>query len=145
MSSCASIIAPLALLSGFALSSFISATSVIISRSVSIPSFLTADTGTQIVCPPQSSATRPYSTSSCFTLSGFAPGLSILFIATIISTPAAFAWLIASIVCGITPSSAATTRTAISVTCAPLIRIAVKASCPGVSRKVIGLPLICTV
>ena len=45
----------------------------------------------------------------------FAPGLSILLIATIISIPAALAWLIASTVCGITPSSAATTRIAISV------------------------------
>ena len=41
--------------------------------------------------------------------------LSILLTAAIISTPAALAWLIASIVCGITPSSAATTRIAISV------------------------------
>ena len=59
-----------------------------------------------------------------------------------ISIPAALAWLIASIVCGITPSSAATTNIAISVELAPRIRIAVKASCPGVSRKVIFSPLI---
>ena len=74
----------------------------------------------------------------------FALGLSILLIATIISTPAAFAWLIASTVCGITPSSAATTRIAISVEFAPRIRIAVKASCPGVSRNVIFCPLMDT-
>jgi hypothetical protein len=43
-------------------------------------------------------------------------GLSILLIATIIGTLAALACLIASIVCGITPSSAATTSTTMSVT-----------------------------
>jgi hypothetical protein len=41
------------------------------------------------------------------------------------------------LVCGITPSSAATTRTAMSVTFAPRARMAVNASWPGVSRKVI--------
>ena len=50
------------------------------------------------------------------------------------------AWLIASIVCGITPSSAATTKIVISVTCAPRARIVVNAACPGVSKKVIFLP-----
>jgi hypothetical protein len=44
--------------------------------------------------------------------------------------------LIASIVCGLSPSSAATTRTTMSVTLAPRARISVKASWPGVSRKV---------
>ena len=39
-----------------------------------------------------------YSESSCFTRSILALGLSILLIATMISTPAAFAWLIASTV-----------------------------------------------
>ena len=92
--------------------------------------------------PPQSSAIKPYSVNSCLTLSTFALGLSILFTATMISMPAAFAWLIASTVCGITPSSAATTRIAISVELAPRIRIAVNASCPGVSRNVMFSPLI---
>ena len=46
----------------------------------------------------------------------------------------------ASSVCGMTPSSAATTMTAMSVTLAPRARILVNASWPGVSRKVIGLP-----
>ena len=59
--------------------------------------------------------------------------------------PAAFAWLIASTVCGMTPSSAATTKIAISVEFAPRIRIAVNASCPGVSKKVIFSPLISTI
>ncbi len=66
--------------------------------------------------------------------------LSILLMATMMGTLAAFACWIASIVCGITPSSAATTRTTTSVTWAPRARIAVKASWPGVSMKTIGLP-----
>ena len=94
--------------------------------------------------PPQSSGINSCSANSCFTRSIFALGLSILLIATMISTPAAFAWLIASTVCGITPSSAATTKIAISVEFAPRIRIAVNASCPGVSKKVIFCPLIDT-
>ena len=49
------------------------------------------------------------------TLAGLAPSLSTLLTATTIGTSAAWAWLSASIVCGITPSSAATTRTAMSV------------------------------
>ena len=80
--------------------------------------------------------------SSFLTLSGSAPGLSILLMATIIGTPAALAWSIASTVWGITPSSAATTKTTISVTPAPLALIWVKASCPGVSINVIFWPLI---
>jgi hypothetical protein len=64
-------------------------------------------------------------------------GLSILLIATMIGTPAALACLMDSIVCGITPSSAATTRMAMSVACAPRARMAVNAAWPGVSMKVI--------
>ena len=55
-------------------------------------------------------------------------------------TPAAVAWLIASTVCGITLSSAATMMIATSVTFAPRARMAVKASWPGVSRNVIRRP-----
>ncbi len=66
--------------------------------------------------------------------------MSILLIATMIGTLAARAWLMASIVCGITPSSAATTSTTMSVTLAPRARMAVKAAWPGVSMKVIGAP-----
>jgi hypothetical protein len=87
------------------------------------------------VDPPHASGTSPSSASSRLTVSGFAPGLSILFTATTIGTLAALAWLIASFVCGITPSSAATTRTTTSVTFAPRERIIVNASWPGVSRK----------
>ena len=140
LSSFASITVPLAALAGFAFKSFISAINRIISKTSSIPSFLAADTGIQGISPPHSSGTSSCSVNCCFTKSGFAPSLSILFIATIIETPAALAWLIASIVCGIIPSSAATTKTAISVTWAPLALIVVKASCPGVSRNVISLP-----
>ena len=141
LSSFASITTPLALRFGFAFNSHTSAVRRIISSSWSIPSPVRADTGTKIVLPPQSSGISSYSESSCFTRSIFALGLSILLIATMISIPAAFAWLIASMVCGITPSSAATTRIAISVEFAPRIRIAVNASCPGVSRNVIVCPL----
>ena len=61
--------------------------------------------------------------------------------ATMIGTPAFLACEIASIVCGMTESSAATTSTTMSVTCAPRARMAVNASWPGVSRKVTCLPL----
>ena len=43
----------------------------------------------------------------------------------------------ASMVCGMTPSSAATTSTTTSVALAPRARIAVNAAWPGVSRNVI--------
>jgi hypothetical protein len=53
-----------------------------------------------------------------------ASGRSILFSATTIGTFAALAWLIDSIVCGITPSSAGeTTSTTTSVMLAPRARI----------------------
>jgi hypothetical protein len=57
--------------------------------------------------------------------------LSILLIATTMGTPAALAWWMASIVCGITPSSAATTSTTMSVTLAPRARIAVRPRGPA--------------
>ena len=60
-------------------------------------------------------------------------------IATIMGIPAALACSIDSLVWGITRLSAATTRTTMSVTSAPLARIAVKAACPGVSINVICL------
>ena len=71
---------------------------------------------------------------------GSASGLSHLLIATIIGTLADFACDIASCVCGITPSSAATINIIISVTFAPLARISVNAACPGVSMNVIFFP-----
>ena len=87
-----------------------------------------AEISTNMVSPPYSSATSPYSVSCCRILSGLAPSLSILLIATTIGTSAALAWLIASTVCGITPSSAATTSTTMSVDCEPRARMAVNAS-----------------
>ena len=134
-SSFASSTVPDALRFGFALSSPMSVTSRIISSSRSRFCFFLAETSTMTVVPPQSSGTRPSSASSRLTWSGLAPGLSILLIATMIGTFAAFAWSIASLVCGITPSSAATTSTTTSVTLAPRARIIVNASWPGVSRK----------
>ena len=97
--------------------------------------FCRADTSTVTVWPPHSSGIRPSSVSSRLTRSGCAFGLSILLIATTIGTFAALAWSIASFVCGITPSSAATTRTTMSVTLAPRARISVNAAWPGVSRN----------
>ena len=96
-----------------------------------------ADTSTNRVVPPNSSATRPYSVSWDRTRAGSAPSLSILLTATTTGTPAAWAWFSASVVCGFTPSSAATTSTTRSVVSAPRARMAVNASWPGVSMKVI--------
>ena len=101
-----------------------------------------AEMGQIIVSPPQSSATSSYSVSCCLIRSGLASGLSILLMATMMGIFAALAWLMDSTVWGIMPSSAATTRMAMSVTMAPRARMEVNASWPGVSRKVMGLPLI---
>ena len=90
--------------------------------------------------PPKSSMTTPASASSVLTRSGLASARSILFIAITSGTLAAFAWLMASSVWGMTPSSAATTITAMSVTRAPRARIEVNASWPGVSRNTMCLP-----
>jgi hypothetical protein len=94
----------------------------------SMPRLVSALSSTMIVSPPQVSGCKPSFASSSITRCGLAFALSILLIATMIGTLAARAWLIASIVCGITPSSAATTSTTMSVTCAPRARMAVKAS-----------------
>ena len=121
---------------GFAFSSSTSACSSSISSSESSPSRCFADTLAKIVSPPHSSGCSPWATSSWRTRSGFASGRSILLTATTIGTSAALAWSMASTVCGMTPSSAATTSTATSVTLAPRARSAVNASWPGVSRNV---------
>lgn len=55
--------------------------------------------------------------------------------ATRIGTPAALAWEIASTVCGRTPSSAATTTIAMSVTRVPRARIALNACTPQCRRS----------
>jgi hypothetical protein len=66
---------------------------------------------------------------------GVRGGRSTLLMATTSGTPAFLAWEMASMVWGMTESSAATMRTTMSVTSAPRARMAVKAACPGVSRK----------
>ena len=93
-----------------AFSSSTSACSRIASSSSSMPAPVFADTGMNCASPPYSSGITLSATSSCLTRSRFASGLSILLIATTIGTLPAFACAIASFVCGITPSSAATTR-----------------------------------
>ena len=124
-----------------ALYSCISATNKIFSNNSLIPSPVAAEILLTITSPPHSSGVKPCSTNPVITRSTLASGLSILLIATIIGTPAAFAWSIASTVWGITPSSAATIIITISVIDAPRALISVKAACPGVSIKVIFLPL----
>ena len=109
-----------------------------------MPIFCLAEMLTNMFCPPHSSGITPYSVSSWRTRSGFASSRSILFTATTMGTSAALAWLMDSTVCGMTPSSAATTRTTMSVSLAPRARMAVKVSWPGVSTKVIILPLMVT-
>ena len=54
--------------------------------------------------------------------------MSILLMATRIGTLASLAWLMASMVWGMGPSSAATTSTTMSVIWAPRARMAVNAS-----------------
>ena len=83
------------------------------------PAPVGAETSRTIVSPPHSSGTSSCSVSCWRTRVGSASSRSTLVTATTIGTSAARAWLIASIVCGITPSSAATTRIAMSVICAP--------------------------
>ena len=60
--------------------------------------FFLAEISKVMVFPPQSSGMRSREANCPFTFSDEAPGLSILLIATIIGTDAAFAWLIASTV-----------------------------------------------
>ena len=136
-------IGPEASASGFAFrpSSSRSATSSTFSSRSSRFCCVFAETSANCVVPPQSSGWRSSCASSPFTRSTLASARSILFTATTIGTSAARACAIDSFVCGMTPSSAATTRTAMSVTFAPRARIAVNASWPGVSRKVILRPL----
>ena len=81
-----------------------------------------------IVSPPHASGTSSRSTSCWRTRVGSESSRSTLVTATMIGTSAARAWLIASMVWGITPSSAATTRIAMSVALAPRFRMAVNAS-----------------
>ncbi len=135
-----SITVPDASVEGLARSSWISAIVITVSSRPSRFSWVLAETSTNSVSPPQSAGVRPRWASSPRTRLGSAPSLSILLTATIIGTSAALAWSIASTVWGMTPSSAATTTTAMSATWPPRARMAVKASWPGVSRKVRAEP-----
>ena len=139
-SSSASITTPAAARSGFAWKLLMSASRPTVSSRSSSPSPRVAETGTSGTSPPYSSICTPASASEALTRSGLTLSRSILFSATTIGTSAAWMWLIASRVCGITPSLAATTRTAISVALAPRARISVNASWPGVSMKVSSRP-----
>ena len=134
-----SITVPDAGASALARSSSTSDITRIVSSRSSSPSLVRADTSTNSVSPPHSTGWRPSPVISVRTRVGSAPCLSILLTATSIGTSASLAWSTASLVCGLTPSSAATTITAMSVTFAPRARIAVNASWPGVSRNVIVL------
>ena len=140
LSSRASMTAPWAERLGLALSSCISAVRLTISSRLSMPSPVLAEMGQMMVSPPHSSGTSSYLVSCSLMRSGLASGLSILLMATMMGMLAALAWLMDSTVWGMMPSSAATTRMATSVIMAPRARMAVKASWPGVSRKVMVLP-----
>ncbi len=109
-----------------------------------MPRFCRADTSTMTVSPDHSSGWRPSSASWVFTRVGSAFSRSTLLMATTIGTSAARAWSSASMVWGITPSSAATTRTTMSVASAPRARMAENASWPGVSMKVMSRPSLST-
>ncbi len=93
-----------------------------------MPMFSSAEISLTMVSPPQDSGTRSCSASWVRTRFGSALSRSILLSATTIGTSAAFAWSMASMVCGMTPSSAATTSTTMSVASAPRERMAVNAS-----------------
>ena len=144
LSTFASITVASAKVSLFVFNSESSACKTIASSNLSILLPVSADTSTDWISPDKSSTIKSSDRSSSFIFFGFDSGLSHLLIATIIGTLADFACEMASLVCGITPSSAATIKTTISVTLAPLARISVKAACPGVSIKVIFLLLCIT-
>ena len=140
LSSDDSMMEPVARRFGLALRSSISASKSTFSSSSSTPTPFFALISWHWYLPPHSSTRRFICAKSSRILSGLAPGLSILFMANTIGTFAACAWAIASFVVGITESSAAMMMIAISVTCVPRARMAVNASCPGVSRNVIRRP-----
>ena len=138
---CDSMTIPLTGQVGLACNSRTSACSKIISKRSSMLVPFKAETSTAMVSPPQSSGAMPFSCICCLTRSTLAPLASILLIATTIALFASLANFRASSVCGLKASSAATTRTAISVMLAPRSRINEKAACPGVSMKEIFCPL----
>jgi hypothetical protein len=114
--------------SGWAFCSLTSATRQIISSRASRLMRFLAETSTNSVSPPMAGGLEAARGELLMTLLGLASGLSILLTATMIGTLAARAWSMASRVWGMTPSSAATTMTTMSVTLAPRARMRVKAS-----------------
>ncbi len=120
--------------------SSISATNKIISNNSVIPFPVKADISTDGIVPPYDSTIIFSLNNCCFTISGSAPGLSILLRATIVEMFAFLICSIASLVCFFTPSTASITKTAISAKFDPLALIAENDSCPGVSIKVILRP-----
>ena len=133
-------ITPMALTSKSAFRSRRSDWRIIFFLSLSKFFLVLAEISANKVSPLNSSAMSSYSKSWFFTFWGSALGKSHLLIATIIGTFAAFECFMASIVWGLTPSSAATTKITMSVTFDPLALISVKAACPGVSINVIFFP-----
>ena len=119
---------PMARLPGLAFKSSISASSSTFSSNSSMFVPFLAEISWLWNLPPHSSTNTFISDSSWRILSALASGRSILLMAMTMGMPAACAWLMASLVCGITASSAATTMIAMSVTWAPRARMAVKAS-----------------
>ena len=115
-SRCASRTVPRAGPSGSPFSSARSATTRIVSSSVSRLSFaLRRDVDELVVAAPLGRDHAVLGELGADPV-GLASSLSILLTATTIGTSAALAWSSASSVCGITPSSAATTSTTMSVT-----------------------------
>mmetsp|Transcript_12125 Transcript_12125/g.32250 ORF Transcript_12125/g.32250 Transcript_12125/m.32250 type:complete len:634 (-) Transcript_12125:127-2028(-) len=133
----ASTTTPAASRSGLARRSMVSASRLSCSSSAGRPEPVLADRSVESTSPPKSSSTTSCSSSCILTLLGSASGLSILLTATTIGTSLALAALIDWIVCSLTPSSAATTSTTMSVMLAPRARMSEKAAWPGVSMKVI--------
>ena len=123
-----SMMLPVPLRLGLALRSSISASKSTFSSSSLTPIPFFALISWHWYLPPHSSTSRFICDRSSRILSGFAPGLSILLMANTIGTLAAWACAMASLVVGITLSSAAMMIMAMSVTCAPRARMAVKAS-----------------
>ena len=122
---------------GSALNSFTSASNSIKSSSCStfVPCF--AEISTDGILPPHDSTSASCSANSFFTFSGLDPGTSILFIATMKGIFDFLMCSITSMVWGLTPSSAATTKIAMSAALAPRALNFENASWPGVSKNVI--------
>mmetsp|Transcript_7867 Transcript_7867/g.16418 ORF Transcript_7867/g.16418 Transcript_7867/m.16418 type:complete len:251 (-) Transcript_7867:564-1316(-) len=131
---------PWASRSGLDLRSSTSACSRSLVRRASIPDPALALTSAHRMSPPSSSTSTSYEARSVLHWLGSAVSRSHLFTATTMGTPACRAHAMLSAVCSLTPSSAATTSTTMSVTSAPRWRMSEKAACPGVSMKEMRVP-----